>query len=76
MFEEVVGGAGTVDPDQDFPAVARRDLLDPVGEDPDVVTDRVGPGVAFSQQHGQRFGGVRAPCPQRVEAHGPGVVPA
>ena len=53
VFEEVVGGAGTVDANQDFPAVAGGDLVDRVGEDPDVVTDRVGSGVAFSQQHGQ-----------------------
>ena len=75
--QELVGGAGAVDPDQDLPAgpvpgPVRRQLAQRGPDDGEVVGGGVGAGVARAQQRRQRLtgagGAVVDERPQRVDA--------
>lgn len=65
--EQLVGGAGTVDADQQLGPPPCGELFDRGGEYLQVVGHGVGAGVARAEQHRQRFAGVGAPGGQRVE---------
>jgi hypothetical protein len=49
VVDEAVGGAGTVQGDQQVAVIPGRDLDDGLLEHLDVVTDGVGPGAALAQ---------------------------
>jgi len=68
VFEQLVGGAGAVDADEDLHAALGWDLGDRGGEHGEVVGHGVGSGVARAQQHLQALAGVGAPRRERVEA--------
>ena len=65
--DEVVAGAGPVDADHDLPPEPGRDLPQRRGQHLFMIGERVRPGVAGAEQHGQALAGIPAPGPQWVE---------
>jgi hypothetical protein len=68
VADEVVAGVGPVDADQDAAPEPGRDLPQGRCQHLLVVGERVGAGVAGSQEHVQALAGVRAPGGERMEA--------
>ena len=68
VLHELVAGAGPVNADEDLLPEPGRDLPDRRGQHVPVVGERVRPGVAGPQQHGQALAGVRQPGAQWMKA--------
>jgi hypothetical protein len=67
MCDELTGGAGPVDGDQDVGAPRGGDLSQGGVHDQDVVGGGVRAGVARAEHHGQAVSDIRAPRRQRME---------
>jgi hypothetical protein len=70
VADQLQGGSGAVDGDQQVASLWVGDLGDRLGEYGDVVGGGVGAGVPGSQQQGQGFAGVVTPRSERVVAVG------